>query len=61
MTATTVSAADSWKETLQKQLPLLGHRNWRGADGPVYHARHWGKPASQAPRNWPTNSPMPGR
>ena len=21
-------AADNWKETLQKELPLLGHRNW---------------------------------
>lgn len=28
MTATTVSAAETWKATLQKQLPLLGHRNW---------------------------------
>jgi len=28
MTAMTVSAADNWKATLQKQLPLLGHRNW---------------------------------
>jgi len=25
---TTVFAADNWKETLQKELPLLGHRNW---------------------------------
>jgi hypothetical protein len=28
MTATTVLAADNWKEKLQKELPLLGHRNW---------------------------------
>ena len=21
-------AADNWKETLRKELPLLGHRNW---------------------------------
>jgi D-ribose pyranose/furanose isomerase RbsD len=27
MTAATF-AADNWKEKLQKQLPLLGHRNW---------------------------------
>ncbi len=25
---TVLSAADNWKETLQKELPLLGHRNW---------------------------------
>jgi hypothetical protein len=23
-----VSAADNWREKLQKELPLLGHRNW---------------------------------
>ena len=23
-----LSAADNWKEKLQKELPLLGHRNW---------------------------------
>ena len=23
-----LSAADTWKETLQKELPRLGHRNW---------------------------------
>lgn len=28
MTATTVFASDNWKEKLQKELPLLGHRNW---------------------------------
>ena len=27
MTAS-VFAADNWKEKLQKELPLLGHRNW---------------------------------
>ena len=26
--STTLLAADNWKETLQKELPLLGHRNW---------------------------------
>ena len=26
--ATALSAADNWKEKLQKELPLLGHRNW---------------------------------
>ena len=26
--ATTVFAADGWKEKLQKELPMLGHRNW---------------------------------
>jgi D-ribose pyranose/furanose isomerase RbsD len=25
---TTTFAADNWKEKLQKELPLLGHRNW---------------------------------
>jgi len=25
---TVLSAADNWKEKLQKELPLLGHRNW---------------------------------
>lgn len=25
---TAVFAADNWKEKLQKELPLLGHRNW---------------------------------
>ena len=25
---TTTFAADDWKEKLQKELPLLGHRNW---------------------------------
>ena len=28
MHATAVLAADNWKEKLQKELPLLGHRNW---------------------------------
>ena len=28
MTAATVFAADNWKGKLQKELPLLGHRNW---------------------------------
>jgi D-ribose pyranose/furanose isomerase RbsD len=28
LTASTVFAADNWKEKLQKELPLLGHRNW---------------------------------
>ena len=29
MTLTTTALAnDDWKETLQKELPLLGHRNW---------------------------------
>lgn len=28
MTATTVLAADNWKEKLQKERPLLGRRNW---------------------------------
>lgn len=28
MAAATAFAAEPWKETLQKQLPLLGHRNW---------------------------------
>jgi D-ribose pyranose/furanose isomerase RbsD len=28
MTATTTFAADNWKDKLQKELPLLGHRNW---------------------------------
>jgi D-ribose pyranose/furanose isomerase RbsD len=28
MTAATAVAADNWKEKLQKELPLLGHRNW---------------------------------
>jgi len=29
MTLSTVAfAADNWKETLRKELPLLGHRNW---------------------------------
>ena len=25
---TALSAADNWREKLQKELPLLGHRNW---------------------------------
>ena len=25
---TSLSAADDWKETLEKELPRLGHRNW---------------------------------
>lgn len=25
---TVLSAADNWKDKLQKELPLLGHRNW---------------------------------
>lgn len=28
MMVTTVLAADHWQETLRKELPLLGHRNW---------------------------------
>ncbi len=28
LTTATVFAADNWKETLRKELPLLGHRNW---------------------------------
>jgi L-fucose mutarotase/ribose pyranase (RbsD/FucU family) len=28
MTTTTLLASDNWKEKLQKELPLLGHRNW---------------------------------
>lgn len=28
MTATTVFAGENWKVKLQKELPLLGHRNW---------------------------------
>lgn len=27
-TAATVLASDDWKDTLRKDLPLLGHRNW---------------------------------
>ena len=27
-TSTAILAADNWKEKLQKELPLLGHRNW---------------------------------
>ena len=27
-TSTALFAADNWKETLRKELPLLGHRNW---------------------------------
>lgn len=28
MITTTAIAGDNWKEKLQKELPLLGHRNW---------------------------------
>jgi hypothetical protein len=28
MTAVTAFSADNWKEKLQKELPLFGHRNW---------------------------------
>jgi D-ribose pyranose/furanose isomerase RbsD len=28
LTSSAVFAADNWKEKLQKELPLLGHRNW---------------------------------
>ena len=28
MTTTAMLAADNWKEKLQQELPLLGHRNW---------------------------------
>lgn len=28
LATTTVFAAENWKDTLRKQLPLLGHRNW---------------------------------
>jgi len=28
MTSNSVFAGENWKETLQKELPLLGHRNW---------------------------------
>jgi D-ribose pyranose/furanose isomerase RbsD len=28
VTTATVFAADTWKEKLQRELPLLGHRNW---------------------------------
>jgi len=28
MAATSLHAAEGWKEKLQKELPLLGHRNW---------------------------------
>ena len=27
-TAAVVCASDNWKETLRKEVPLLGHRNW---------------------------------
>ena len=28
LATTSLLAADNWKETLRKELPLLGHRNW---------------------------------
>lgn len=28
MAAANIFAAENWKETLRKELPLLGHRNW---------------------------------
>jgi prepilin-type N-terminal cleavage/methylation domain-containing protein/prepilin-type processing-associated H-X9-DG protein len=58
-----IGGAPSWNDPVATDLYMGedGDNTPGGQIGRFTIARHWGKSASQAPRNWPTTIPMPGK